>query len=195
MNHYFTNNNIESNISKYKVEILNTSFNFFTDNGVFSKSKLDYGTRFLIETIYNKGISGDCLDVGCGYGVISIILSKITGANFKGVDINKRAIHLASMNKKENNVTNVEFLVSDCYENVEGKFDYIITNPPIRAGKEVIYNILFNAKNYLKEQGCLFIVARKDQGAKTMMRDLKDIYDVEVVDRDKGFFVIKCILR
>ena len=133
-------------------------------------------------------------NVGCGYGVIDIILGKLVDAEFLGVDVNRRALHLAEMNKKENKLTNVNFIESSCYENVDGKFNVIITNPPIRAGKKIVYEIVMGAKDYLEKDGTLYIVVRKEQGAKSMIRDLEEIYKVEVLNKIKGFFVIKCKL-
>jgi 16S rRNA (guanine1207-N2)-methyltransferase len=159
---------------------------------VFSKSGIDFGTRFLLETLPLKEIHGNVLDVGCGYGPISIILGKCLDIEVDGVDVNKRAIHLALMNKKLNNTYNVNFFISNCYESVEKKYDVIITNPPIRAGKIVIYEIFDKAKDYLKEDGSLYIVIRKDQGAKSAIEHLKTMYKVEVLDKKSGYFIIKC---
>ena len=149
----------------------------------------------MLETIPLRELHGDILDLGCGYGVVSIILSKFINANFDAVDINKRALHLAQMNMKKNSSYGINFFESNIYENVNKKYDYIITNPPIRAGKEVVYRMLFDAKDYLKENGTLFFVMRKNQGAKSTINDLKDVYNVEVIDKKNGFFVIRCILH
>ena len=194
MGQYFSNEDLKSNIQKYNVDILGNRYSFFTDNGVFSKDKLDFGTRVLLENLPIEILHGDILDVGCGYGVIDIVLGKIVDANFLGVDVNRRALHLADMNKKENGLSNITFIESSCYENVNGKYDFIITNPPIRAGKKIVYEIVMGAKNYLKDDGSLFIVVRKEQGAKSMIRDLEEIYKVEILNKVKGFFVIKCNL-
>ena len=194
MGQYFSNEDLKSNIQKYNVDILGNRYSFFTDNGVFSKDKLDFGTRVLLENLPIEILHGDILDVGCGYGVIDIVLGKIVDANFLGVDVNRRALHLADMNKKENGLSNINFIESSCYENVNGKYDFIITNPPIRAGKKIVYEIVMGAKNYLKDEGSLFIVVRKEQGAKSMIRDLEEIYKVEILNKVKGFFVIKCNL-
>lgn len=193
MGQYFTNEDLKSNVHKYEVDILNNHYSFYTDNGVFSKEKLDFGTRVLLESIPLELLHGDILDVGCGYGVIDVILGKIVDANFLGIDVNRRALHLAEMNKKLNNLSNINFLESNCYENIHDNYDFIITNPPIRAGKKIVYDIVMNAKNHLKDEGMLFIVVRKEQGAKSMIRDLEEIYKVEVIARNKGFFVIKCV--
>ena len=189
---YFDNADLPSKIEEFKTKIYNVEFTFKTDNGVFSKDKLDYGTRFMLETIPLKELHGDILDLGCGYGVVSIILSKLVRANFDGVDVNKRALHLCEMNKNINYSTNVNFFESNIYENITKKYDYIITNPPIRAGKEVVYKMLGEAKDHLKEDGTLYFVIRKEQGAKSTIKYLESIYDVKVLDKSKGFFIISC---
>lgn len=195
MGQYFSNEKLPSEIQKYETNILGERFFFYTDNGVFSKSKLDFGTRVLLENINVKEMDGTILDVGCGYGVISIIVSRLSNCEVDGVDVNKRALHLANMNKKENKVENVKFIESNCYENINKKYDYIITNPPIRAGKKIVYEIIMNARNYLNENGELYLVIHKDQGAKSAIKDLEQYYEVSVLNKIKGFFVIKCILH
>jgi len=75
MSHYFTNENLKSNIKKVLVKVSDNTFTFNTDNGVFSKKGMDFGTRTLIEVLLKENLYGDILDVGCGYGVIGIILS------------------------------------------------------------------------------------------------------------------------
>ena len=197
MAQYFENANLPSNIVEFETYFLNTKFIFKSDNGVFSKEKLDFGTRLLLENLPFKDMNGDILDLGCGYGVVSIILSKFIDAKFDAVDVNKRALHLAEMNMKLNKVTDINYFESNCYDAIDAnkKYSYIITNPPIRAGKEVVYKMLRGAKEHLKEDGFLYFVMRKDHGAKTAIRDISDIYNVEVICKEKGFFIIKCFLR
>ena len=100
MSQYFENANLPSNIEEFETVFLGSKFIFRTDNGVFSKEKLDFGTRLLLENLPYKDISGDVLDLGCGYGVVSIILSRFVDASFDAVDVNRRALHLAEMNMK-----------------------------------------------------------------------------------------------
>lgn len=197
MSQYFDNVDLKSNIEKYKTRIFDKEFCFNTDNGVFSKSKLDFGTRCLLENLPLEEIKGEILEVGCGYGVIPIILTRIVDKieSFDAVDVNKRALHLAEMNKKENFAPKVNFFLSDCYKNINKKYDVIISNPPIRAGKNIEYEIVMNARNYLKEDGKLFIVINKDQGAKSLYKDLEKVYKCELINKKKGFWIIKCILR
>ena len=192
MNHYFTkNNNIKSNEKTIEFTFNNQKYNFFTDNGVFSKDGLDIGTEVLLKSLNFENIKGDVLDLGCGYGPIGIILSKNTTSNIDMIDINDRAISLTNKNIKLNNATNIEVFESDCYENVKKKYDYIITNPPIRVGKEILYKILTGAKEYLKPNGELWFVINKHQGAKSTAKDMASVYNVEVVDKSKNFFVIR----
>lgn len=192
MNHYFTNENLKSNLRKIQVCISDKCFNLYTDNGVFSKSGLDFGSRTLIEAVLDEKIFGDVLDVGCGYGAIGIILSSFFNINLDMCDVNLRALHLTKMNIKENDTKNVNVFESDIYSNVNKKYDFIITNPPIRVGKEILYKFLFDAKDHLNDNGLLYFVINKDQGAKSVIRDLSEIAMVEIVKKNKGFFIIKC---
>ena len=195
MSQYFDNVKLPSNISFYTTNLFGVDFTFKTDNGVFSKDKLDFGTRVMLENIPLKELHGDILDLGCGYGVVSIVLSKFIDANFDAVDINKRALHLMEMNIKKNSVSNIRVIESFCYDKVDKKYDFIITNPPIRAGKDVVYKMLIGAKDYLKQDGCLIFVMRKDQGAKSALKDLESLYKIDILGKKNGFFVFKCFLR
>ena len=194
MAQYFDNVELKSEIRKIDIDIFDMAFSFYSDNGVFCKDRLDYGTRLLLESIDWNNVSGKILDVGCGYGPIGIIASKITGSDVVMCDVNRRALHLAEMNCKNNKV-DAKILESDCYSNIDGTFDTIITNPPIRAGKKIVYEIVFGAKNYLSDNGSLYLVIHKDQGAKSLIKDLEEEYNLEILEKDKGFFVIKCKKR
>lgn len=191
MAQYFDNVDLKSEIRKFDIKIFDMIIPFSSDNGVFSKDKLDFGTRLLLENIPWNQVNGPILDVGCGYGAIGIIAAKITGCDITMCDVNKRALHLAKMNLKDNKI-DAKVLESNCYENIDGMFNTIITNPPIRAGKKIVYDILFGAKEHLVDGGNLYLVIHKDQGAKSVIKDLEKEYNVEVLKKDKGFFVIKC---
>ncbi len=185
--HYFTNDYIESKEIKTKCIINNRQFIFITDNGVFSKKGLDFGTRTLLSNLDN--LSGDVLDFGCGYGPIGIYIAKTFDTKVDMVDINKRAIVLSKKNAKENNV-DVNIFESDIYSKIEKKYDYIVTNPPIRVGKKILYEILFQAKQHLTENGKLLFVIHKDQGAKTLIKNLQQEYNIEIIGKNKGFYVV-----
>ena len=190
MSHYFENdNNLVSDIKPFNVNINGNSFTFNTDNGVFSKGELDYGTGLLIRNVLKLDISGDILDLGCGYGPIGIIIAKLTNSNVYMSDVNKRAIHLTKMNAKKNNVS-ITTIESDGYLNIDNKFDYVISNPPIRVGKKILYKLLIDTKEHLKENGKLIIVIRKEQGALSLIKDMKEYYNIEILDKSKGFMII-----
>jgi len=189
MSYYFSNDKtLKSVIKEKKVFINNLPFSFYTDNGVFSKNGLDFGTRTLLESIDN--ISGDVLDLGCGYGPIGIYLTKKYNANVDMIDINERCIDLVIKNAKLNEVK-VNTFVKDSYKKITKKYDYIITNPPIRVGKEILYNLLEESKNYLKTDGKMYIVVNKNQGAKSLKTFLEQFYKVDVINKNKGFYIIK----
>lgn len=191
MAHYFTNEtNLKSEIKTTKIHIRNLEYTFFTDYGVFAKKGLDYGTHLLLDTVLKESLHGDILDLGCGYGPIGICVKKeYPEACVDMIDINRRSLKLALMNAKENKVETFIF-ESDGYQNITKKYDYIISNPPIRVGKEILYRLLFGAKEYLKENGELWIVIHKDQGAKTTSKKLAEQYEVSIKKKEKGFFII-----
>lgn len=191
MAQYFDNVDLKSELRKIDVKIFDMCLSFYSDNGVFAKDKLDFGTRLMLENIDWDNVTGPILDVGCGYGPIGIIASKITDSKVTMCDVNKRAVHLTERNIKENKADCI-VVESNCYENINGTFNTIITNPPIRAGKKIVYEIVFGAKKHLADGGNLYLVIHKDQGAKSLIKDLENEYKVDILEKDKGFFVIKC---
>lgn len=192
MGQYFNNENLPSNITKIDCFIRGKKFTFNSDNGVFSKNGVDFGSRLLLDFIPLEEVGGKILDLGCGYGVIGIALNKLTGANVDMVDVNLRALHLTEMNVSANKCQNINVFESNVYENVNTRYTSIVTNPPIRAGKKVVYDMLFNAKDYLTDDGNLYFVIRKQQGAKSMISDLEKEYDLEILEKKKGYYIIKC---
>lgn len=192
MAHYFTNDeNLKSEIRKNSVNIKEVAYYFYTDNGVFSKDGIDFGTRLLLETVeLTYPPQKSVLDIGCGCGPIGIYLAK-QGFKVHMTDVNKRALHLAKMALKEQYL-DANVIMSNAYEAIDEKYDYIISNPPIRAGKNVLYDIVMGAKKYLKEAGELWIVVRKKQGAESLVKDMKEVYkNVQVITKKKGYFIIK----
>ena len=193
MSQYFDNDkNIKSEKRLIKFNYDNREFSMYSDNGVFSKDKFDFGTRILLENIDIHSICVKVLDLGCGTGVVGLILGSLNkNISIDMVDVNERAIELARENIKLNNLNNNIF-ISNVYSNVNDKYDYIITNPPIRAGKEVIRRFLLGAKDYLSDNGTLYFVMRKDHGVKSMIKELEEIYKIEVINKEKGFYIVSC---
>lgn len=192
MSQYFDNDkNIKSEKRLIKFNFNNKEFSVYSDNGVFSKDRFDYGTRVLLSSIYIEKLSGNVLDLGCGLGVVGIILGTFNrNINIDMIDVNERAILLSRENLMLNNVK-ANIFVSDIYKAVNKKYNYIITNPPIRAGKDVIRKFLFDGYNYLEDDGVIYFVMRKDHGVKSMIKELKNKYMVNVIDKDKGFYVVE----
>lgn len=193
MDHYFTNNeNLKSEIKTLSYSYNNYDFLFMSDNGVFSKSHIDYGSRLLVETFLKSyEHQGKILDVGCGYGFMGIVISKVLDTKVTMIDVNKRAVHLTKRNIDALKVQ-AEAFISNVYENINEKYDVIITNPPVRAGKDILLKILEGAKEYLNEGGALWYVLRKDQGAKSMEKVLSKHYKIENMEKSKGFYIFKC---
>lgn len=178
---------IDFNLRKHSIK-------FKTDNGVFSKSEVDFGSRLLVETFEYPEIDGDLLDVGCGYGPIGLSLAKDDlDRTVHMVDVNDRALSLAKENAGINKIDNVEIYESDCLNSVTKKdFGAILTNPPIRAGKKVVHTILEQSFKHLQPGGQLWVVIQKKQGAPSALELLEGIFsEVEVVEKKKGYFIIK----
>ncbi len=192
MGQYFSNEKLPSKVKVINARICGRDFKFLTDNGVFSKDRIDFGSRLLLESIPQNEVGAKVLDVGCGYGTIGIVINKLTGATVDMVDVNRRAIHLALRNIKENDCSNINAFLSNCYESVNCIYDTIITNPPIRAGKGVVYEIVMGANRFLNDSGKLFLVVRKEQGAKSLISKLNEVYNVEIIEKKSGYFIIKC---
>lgn len=191
MSQYFDNDkSIKSNKKLIEFNFNNKKYNVYSDNGVFSKDKFDYGTRVLLESIDINNLCGSVLDLGCGIGVVGLILGTINkNINIDMVDINDRAINLAKENMSLNKVKGNVF-ISDVYSNVNKKYNYIITNPPIRAGKEVVRKFLLGGYDYLTDDGILYFVMRKDHGVKSMIKELENKYIVSILNKDKGFYMV-----
>lgn len=188
--YYAENPDSAHDIHELKVTLLGQSFTFLTDSGVFSKKMVDYGSQVLLNTLdFEKGKT--LLDLGCGYGPLGISLAKVQGVKPTMVDINNRAIDLAKQNAQKNGVE-ADIFQSDIYEKVNGTFDYIISNPPIRAGKQVVLTIISESINYLKVGGNLTIVIQKKQGAPSAKAKMEEVFgNVEILKRDKGYYILR----
>lgn len=194
MAHYFTDNTeLKSNVFTYETTILSENFSFFSDNGVFSKEGLDFGSRLLIEQFKNPNVDGLLLDLGCGIGVIGITLSKCYNRESVLVDVNPRAISLTEKNALRNGVSCKAFC-ADCLTGIDYNYACVVTNPPIRAGKSVVYNFFAESYNHLVQNGELWVVMRRNQGAESAMKKLNEIFgNCEAVEKKNGFWIIKSI--
>jgi 16S rRNA (guanine1207-N2)-methyltransferase len=193
--HYYSRTQkVESDPKFWDFTLKNNQFRFKTDNGVFSKREVDFGSRLLIESFEMPNTEGLLLDVGCGYGPIGLSLAKYyQDRMIHMVDVNGRAIELAKENAELNRIHNVKVYESDRLLSVkETTFAAILTNPPIRAGKNVVHDILEQSFEHLTNQGELWVVIQKKQGAPSAIEKLNNLFNhVETIDKSKGYFVIR----
>lgn len=192
--HYYSNQpEIAHDRKELKTELRGQTFNFISDAGVFSKSGVDYGSKVLIEAM-NFNQHAEVLDVGCGYGPIGLSAARMAPqGHVTMIDINSRAVELAKENAKRNGISNVTILESDLFAAVQGQqFDVVLTNPPIRAGKETVHAIFEEAWKHLREDGQLWVVIQKKQGAPSAKAKLESLFhQVEEVTKDKGYRIFK----
>ena len=176
----------------FRTVFLGRTLEFETDAGVFSKQHIDPGSELLCRSLPGD-LRGDVLDMGCGWGAMTVMtLAAYPDVRMTMADINERALALAVRNVARNGMQATAVL-SDGFAQVVGEFDAVITNPPIRAGKAVIYRMFEEAKAHLRAGGALYLVIRKQQGAPSTLKFLKELYgDAEVVERDGGYWIIRC---
>jgi 16S rRNA (guanine1207-N2)-methyltransferase len=189
--HYYDKNPISrENRKEISFRFLAVEYSFISDDGVFSKDKLDTGTRILLETISKLKLTGKILDYGSGIGVIGILTKKMfEETSVSGFDINSRAVELSKLNAIKQNV-DVDFRQGEKIQS--GLYDVILMNPPIRTGKQNIYSMFKDSYDHLKETGQLIIVIRKSHGANSAIKELQTYFsEVEIINRDKGFFIVR----
>ena len=197
MSHYFKDDpNLASNIKKITYEVNGLTMNLFTDNGVFSKGKVDEGSLAFLKVILPLDLGNNILDLGCGYGTIGLTIAIAKKeARVTLADVNTRALTLCKKNADAYNLSQrVTILQSDIYTKIEGKYDSIVINPPIRAGKSVTYKMYEEAKQYLIDGGSLLIVIRKAQGAESAARYIESIFgNIKLLDRHKGYHIYQAV--
>ena len=190
--YYAENPDAAHDIHELRVDLLGQKMTFLTDAGVFSKKMVDFGSQLLLKCLeVNQGET--VLDVGCGYGPLGLSLAKAYGVQATMVDINNRALNLARQNAERNKVEATIFQ-SNIYEQVKGKFDHVISNPPIRAGKQVVHEIIEKSKDFLGIGGDLTIVIQKKQGAPSAKSKMEDVFgNCEIVKKDKGYYILRSV--
>ena len=195
MDHYYSSKpTSESKRETWNTKINGKDFTYTTDAGVFSKNAIDQGSEALMiagaEQVYPEG---NILDLGCGYGPVGVYLGQaFPERTMEMIDVNERALELAKLNTDQNGVANVEVYQSNIYEGVENKeFAAILSNPPIRAGKKVVHEILEKAHDHLVEGGQLLIVIQKKQGAPSAKKKMEKVFgNVERINLDKGYWIL-----
>lgn len=193
MSHYFVNDqSLKSDKHFVTYTYKGSVIKYNADNGVFSKDRVDFGTNVLLNALPDIENNAKVLDVGCGYGVIGIAIARSNPAiDVTMVDVNERALALTNENIKLNNVKNAKAVLSNLYESIDGEFDYIISNPPIRAGKEIVHGVAVGGYDHLKEGGSIYLVIQKKQGAPSLEKRLEEVFgNVKTVDKRNGYFVL-----
>ena len=195
MSHYFQDDpNLASNIKEITFEINGITMKLLTDNGVFSKNNVDEGSYAFLKVLLPLDLGNTILDLGCGYGTIGLTLAKAhEQARITLADVNPRAVALCKRNADILKLSpRVTILQSDIYEKIEGPYDSIVVNPPIRAGKTVTYRMYEEAKQYLIDGGSLYIVIRKAQGAPSASKYIESIFgNITLLKRDKGYYIYR----
>ena len=195
-NHYYTKN--PDSISQQKhwtYRLKGNTLSFTSDNGVFSKNTVDFGSELLVESydIPEQFQNASLLDIGCGYGTMGLAYGKAyPELSIEMIDVNERALVLAQENAKKNGIHNVDIHESNLYDSVKkSKYEIIISNPPIRAGKIVVHTILEKAYDYLAENGQLVIVIQKKQGAPSAQKKMEEVFgNCERIQWDKGYWIL-----
>lgn len=200
MGHYFSEKpEIKSNEREIKYVVDGKNFKFITDNGVFSKSKVDFGTDVMLKEILKqdryKFEKYELLDIGCGYGVVSVVLKTFfPKLQLTFSDVNERALELSSKNVENVGVKNYESIKSHSFDNIDKIFDIIVSNPPIRAGKKVIFKIYEESFSHLNKNGEFYCVIQTKHGAKSTEKELKEIFgNCETLNIDNGYRVFRCV--
>lgn len=171
------------------------TLSFTSDNGVFSKNTVDFGSELLVESydIPEQFQKASLLDIGCGYGTMGLAYGKAyPELSIEMIDVNERALVLAQENAKKNGIHNVDIHESNLYDSVKkSQYEIIISNPPIRAGKIVVHTILEKAYDYLAENGQLVIVIQKKQGAPSAQKKMEEVFgNCERIQWDKGYWIL-----
>ncbi|SNV99009.1 ribosomal RNA small subunit methyltransferase C [Staphylococcus muscae] len=170
-----------------------------TDAGVFSRDQVDYGSDLLIQTFLSEHPPGQAkliADVGCGYGPIGLLLAKVAPHDqLTMLDVNHRALELARKNAKRNQIDNVSIQESNGLAEVaDNSQHYILTNPPIRAGKQVVHQILEDAHDKLKDDGALYVVIQKKQGMPSAKKKMMSVFgNAESIKNSKGYHILKSV--
>jgi len=167
-------------------------FEFLTASGVFSRTRVDLGTRLLVESMILPE-KGWVLDLGCGYGPVGIAVAAFNPSlQVVMIDVNERAVWLARENAKRNGVKNVEVRQGFLYEPVEDvRFELVLSNPPITAGMKTVLPLIAQAPQHLAEGGTLQMVVRSKVSGKRLTKLMNETFgNVDVLARKSGYRVL-----
>lgn len=200
MEHYFiAKNHVASDYFTFKEEFCGKTLTFKSVDSVFSKNKIDEGTKVLLNTILknNTSLNGDVLDFGCGIGVIGIVLKTFyNDINVDMLDVNSVAVELSKENNTLNNVSQNNVFESNLYDNVDKRYVHIVTNPPIKVGKQILFGVVSGAYDHLLSGGDITLVIRKSHGEESMKKHMESVFgNCEILKRDKGYYILRSIKK
>jgi 16S rRNA G1207 methylase RsmC len=183
--------------SEAKFGLIRTSlrgipFEFLTASSVFSKKRIDLGTRLLIEAMVLPA-TGWVLDVGCGYGAVGIAAAASNPRlSVIMTDVNARAVRLAKHNIERNKVANAEVRCGYLYEPVEKlTFNCVLSNPPVSAGMETVKAIIMEAPKVMASKATFQMVVRSKIGGKTLPSVFNETFgNWAVLARESGYRVL-----
>ncbi len=197
MQHYFIEKQHKpSDYFEFEDVVEDMKLKFRSCDSIFSKDEIDMGTQTLLNTVFDKlDLSGNGLDLGCGYGVIGISIIKKLGLNCDMVDVNGTAVDLALHNLMLNGIrAGANVFKSNGFESVQNNYDFIVTNPPIKTGKKLLFELMEGCFNHLNNGGTLTLVIRKDHGEESLKKKLIELFgNCEILKRNKGFYILHCI--
>lgn len=195
--HYYTANpSVAHDEHTWTFPLFDHTLTFTTDAGVFSKSTVDFGTRTMLDAFDQDIPAGKILDLGAGYGPVSIALATVMpDREFVAAEINERAAELVKRNAQKNGVGDrINVVLSDRYSGVDGKFAAILTNPPVRAGKDIVSDMIAGAKDYLVDGGTLTVVLQKKQGAPSAKVLMAETFgNAATIAKNKGYYILESV--
>lgn len=195
--HYYTSKpNAAHEFREIEYTFMGRSLSFRADSNVFSKDRIDFGSSLLIQTMQFSS-DAKVLDLGCGYGPIGICAALLAAnGQVTMVDINERAVQLAKGNIERNGMAHAKALLSDGVQALatDDTYQIVLTNPPIRAGKEKVFQFYEGAYQHLEAEGELWVVIQKKQGADSTEKKLAELFaDVQLVEQEKGYRIYRAI--
>ena len=197
MQHYFIEKQHKlEDYFEFEDVIAGHKFKFRSCDNIFSKNEIDEGSRTLLDTIFDKvELKGNGLDLGCGYGVIGMTIIKHLGLNCDMIDVNGTAVELTIYNLMLNGIrSGAKVFKSNGFEAVENNYDFIVTNPPIKTGKKLLFELMEGSFNHLNHGGTLTLVIRKDHGEESLKKKLTELFgNCEILKRNKGYYILHCI--